>query len=513
MKRSLSILVLALVALSGCRGGAATTLTPPQPSFAQPLGASNAPPATSESIVVDPGKSGAKVSDLVLGANEATWNDITLPAIAPAFRMAGMRATRWPGGSESDNFHWQPNGGYLGSGYCSGGYVYPASTLEHFMADVVRPAHLDMAITVNYGSNPSCSDGADPNEAAGWVAYANNTKGYAVKWWSVGNEEFGASWETDKHQPASTQHDPATYAKLVATQFYPKMKAASKIPINVCVDAEPGWYTGWDPVVLKNAKYDCVELHYYPETPGKESDSFIVNQGAAQLTHTINALKQELKTAGHPNALIYVGEIGSVYATPGKQSMSITQALYTGQAIGEMLKDGVARSTWWFGYGNCETDGNMSASLYGWQDFGGYELFEAGPSNYGCGAADAPTNGTLTPSGRAFQLAAHFVRNGEHIVASSVSSAPGVRAYASTYDGGYAVMLFNRDEYAAVTVPVRISGKASGTGGMVWTYDKRIYDQTKKGQWKGPLAAKVPAWTGHFNVVLPPWSMVVVQTH
>src|SRR5206468_8595999 len=189
--------------------------------------------------------------------------------------------------------------------------------------------------TVNYGSNPQCNDGADPNEAAAWVAYANNTKGYGVKWWSVGNEEFGASWETDMHQPSATRHDPATYANLVATQFYPKMKAASKMPINVCVDAEPGWYTGWDPVVLKNAKYDCVELHYYPEAPGQESDDFIVNQGAAKLTQTIDALKQELKTAGHPNALIYIGEIGSVYSTPGKQSMSITQALYVGQAIGE----------------------------------------------------------------------------------------------------------------------------------------------------------------------------------
>src|SRR5262249_50259956 len=160
--------------------------------------------------------------------------DITLPSIAPAFELAGMRATRWPGGSESDDFHWKTDS--LGTGACSGGYVYPPSTFENFVADVVHPAKLDLAITVNYGSNPQCTDGASPAEAAGWVSYANNTKGYNVKWWSVGNEEFGASWETDKHQPASAQHNPATYATLVATQFYPQMKAASKIPINVCVD-------------------------------------------------------------------------------------------------------------------------------------------------------------------------------------------------------------------------------------------------------------------------------------
>jgi hypothetical protein len=509
VKRSLSLVALSFFALAGCRGAAGpASFTPPAAPAAQSAARGTASGAAS--ITVYPGKPGATVSDLVLGANEATWNDITLPSIAPAFRAAGMRATRWPGGSESDEYHWKTNS--VGVGACSGGYVYPPSTFDHFVADVVKPAKLDLALTVNYGSNPQCTDGASPAEAAGWVAYTNNTKGYNVKWWSVGNEEFGASWEIDEHQPPSTQHDPATYANLVATQFYPQMKAASKIPINVCVDVEPGWYTGWDPVVLAKAKYDCVELHYYPEAPGQESDSFLVDQGAAKLTSTINALKAELKTAGHPHALIYLGEIGSVYSTPGKQSMSITQALYTGQVIGEMVKDGVARATWWFGYGNCSTNGNMSSSLYGWQDFGGYELFEAGPNNYGCGASDAPTNGTLTASARAFELASHFVRNGERVLGVAATSLPNVRAYATTYNGGYAVMLFNLNEYAGVTVPVQISGRSSGKGGTVWTYDKSIYDKTKQNQWSGPVTAKLPAWSGRFKVALPPWSMVVVQT-
>lgn len=509
MKRSIALLALAsLIVSAGCRGGAAPSGFTPE-SGAAARAAAGAQ-ASGPSVTVNPGKAGPVVSDLVLGANEATWNDITLSTIAPAFRAAGMHGVRWPGGSESDEYHWKTNS--VGQGACSGGYVYPPSTFDNFIKDVARPAKLDVAITVNYGSNPGCTDGADPHEAADWVRYANNTKGYGITWWSVGNEEFGASWEVDKHQPASVQHDPATYANLVATQFYPLMHAASKIPINVCVDAEPGWYTGWDPVVLKNAKYDCVELHYYPQAPGQETDSFIIDQGAPKLTQTINALRKEMTAAGHKQVPIYVGEIGSVYSTPGKQSMSITQALYVGQAIGEMVKDGVARSTWWFGYGNCSTDGNMSSSLYGWQDFGGYEVMEAGPNNYGCNASDAPLNGTLTPSGRAFQVASHFVRTGEHVLGATVASAPNVRAYASTYNGGYAVMLFNLSQTSAITVPVGIAGK-SGTGATVWTYDKAIYDLTKNGKWNGPATSKLGAWNGSFDVKLPPWSIVVVQTH
>ena len=512
MKRQHSALLLALSLLAGCGGSSPTSGLPPAgvPDSQAPSAA--AKHATAGLVTVDPSKVGATVSDIILGANEATWNDITIPAIAPAFELAGMRATRWPGGSEADIYHWQTNS--VGSvSPCNGSYVYPASTFDNFVNDVVKPAKLDLALTVNYGSNPQCTQGGSPSEAAGWVHYANNVKGYNVKWWTVGNEEFGASWEIDEHQPASTQHDPNTYGTLVATQFYPQMHAASKIPINVCVDVEPGWYTGWDPVVLAKAKYDCVELHYYPQAPGKESDSFLIFKGAAQLTTTIQALRKELATAGHPSTPIYVGEIGSVYTSPGKQSMSITQGLYTGQVLGEMLNDGVARATWWFGYGNCQTNGNMSSSLYGWQNYGGYELMEQGPNNYSCFTKEAPLNGTLNPSGRAFEVASQFVRNGEHMLHATVASLPNVRAYASTYNGGYAVMLFNLSEYSAVTVPVRIAGKTSGAGGPVWTYDKAIYDQSKSGKWNGPIESHVAAWSGgQFSVTLPPWSMVVVRT-
>ena len=102
------------------------------------------------------------------------------------------------------------------------------------------------------------------------------------------------------------------------------IKAASPNTL-VGVDVNPGNYPSWDPIVLKNAPYDFVEYHYYPETPGQESDSFLVNSGAQGLTNTINTIKSELNTAGKQGTPIYVGEIGGPYSNPGKQSWSITQ--------------------------------------------------------------------------------------------------------------------------------------------------------------------------------------------
>ena len=63
---------------------------------------------------------------------------------------------------------------------------------------------------------------------------------------------------------------------------------------------------------------------------------------AAQgLTNNINTIKSELTTAGKPDTPIYVGEIGGPYSNPGKQSWSITQGLYAGQVLGEMMNEGV----------------------------------------------------------------------------------------------------------------------------------------------------------------------------
>ncbi len=73
-------------------------------------------------------------------------------------------------------------------------------------------------------------------------------------------------------------------------------------------------------------------------------------------------------------------------------------------------------------------------------------------------------------------------------------------------------MLFNLNKNSSASVPVQIDGKSSGSGGTIVTYDKALYDASKKNVWKGPATSTLPAWTGSFMVTLPPWSMVVVRT-
>jgi hypothetical protein len=455
-------------------------------------------------VSIDQSSTGPAVTDQLLGMNMAAWFDPTTPQIIPAFQTAGIKAVRWPGGGWSDDYHW------AGNTLC-GGTPDSNATFSKFVDDLAIPAGLDVALTADYGTNTACDGPGDPTEAASWVKAALQD-GITVTHMTVGNEEYG-DWETDMH---SSQHDPTTYAGAVTgtSGYYKSIKAASPKTL-VGVSVNPGNSPEWDPVVLANAKgsYDFVEYHFYPQAPGEESDTYLVQQAAQDLTSTLDTIKSELSTAGEPDKPIYVGEMGSVYTNPGKQTASITQALFAGQVLGEMMNDGVSRATWWIGFGGCsdDTSGNFSSSLYGWQNFGGYMVFSDGTPEYGCESATQVPAGTLLPTARAFQLFSKVAVTGESVLAPTVTGdQTDVRAYAATHSGGTALVLFNVNETAGQTVAVALSGQSASSAVTVQTYSKAIYDQSKNNVWAPPTTTNLGAQSLPLAVTLAPWSMNVV---
>jgi hypothetical protein len=493
-------LSLGLAGLTGCGGSSTQTSSSP----------------AAASVTVDLASSGPAVTDKLLGMNMAVWYDLVSnkTGIVNAFKAAGITQVRWPGGSDSDQYHWANNT------QCNGGYSDSNDTFSNFVNDMAVPANLDVALTADYGSNAACTAGGDPSEAAAW-ATAALAAGITPSHMTVGNEEYG-NWEYDLH---STKNDPTIYADAVVgtTGYYQSIKAASAstlVGIDVDADNATG---GWDNIVMSNAmgSYDFVEYHYYPETPGQENDTFIVQQAAQELTTNINTLRSELAKWGTPNTPIYVGEIGGSYSNPGKQSWSITQGLYAGQVLGEMMNAGVSRLTWWIGFGNCNgTNGNDSTSLYGWQDFGAYNVFSDGSEDSTCPGA-GPL-GTMSPTARAFQLFSQMAVNGQTVLTATVTGdTTDVRAYAATNPNGTAVLLFNDDETIAQPVTVTLSGKSSSSSVNVTTYDKAIYDQSGSptgtppdpagtSTWAPPSITSMGAQTLPLTLTLTPWSMNVV---
>jgi hypothetical protein len=456
--------------------------------------------ATAASVTVDRRSPTVAVTDQILGMNMANWFDPTQADMAAALKTGGIAALRWPGGSASDVFHWQ------GNSECNGGYVDGNATFDKFFSSIVAPLGADVAVTVDYGSNAACTGGGDPAEAAAWAAYAL-AHGDNVSHWTVGNEEYG-TWEYDLH---ATPHDATTYAGAVASGYYPKIKAANPAAL-VGVVVQPGWTPAWDPIVLSQAPYDFVEFHYYAQGPGSESDSYLVGAASQDFATQIAAVKADLAAAGHAGTPIYVGELGSVYSNPGKQTTSITQALFAGQVLGEMMNAGVSRATWWLGYGGCSdaSGGNFSASLYGWQTFGGYMVFSDGTPEYGCGNAPVTPLGTPLPTARAFQLFSTVARDGEQVLPLTSTGAASIRAYAATHGAGTAVVLFNLSEVKTLPVRLIVKGMKSASDVSVSTYDKATYDRSKNGVWAGPVTKDYGAMALPTTLSLTPWSMNVV---
>jgi hypothetical protein len=457
--------------------------------------------AVSTSVAVDQSSAGPLVTDQILGMNMAAWYDPTTSAVVPAFQLAGIKVVRWPGGSWSDDYHWSTN-------TMCGNTPNTNATFTKFVNSLVIPGNFDVALTANYGTNSTCNGPGQPSEAAAWIAQAKSLNAH-VTHMTVGNEEYG-SWEDDLH---TSKNNAATYAAAVGNAtsngYYQQIKAADS-SVLVGVDVNPGNNPAWDPTVLAASKYDFVEFHYYPQAPGSESDTYLTQKAANDLTSSLNTLKTELATAGKPNTPIYVGEIGSVYSNPGKQSLSITQGLYAGQALGEMMNAGVARVTWWIGFGNCNgTSGNDSSSLYGWQNFGGYNVFADGPTDTPCAGAGAI--GTMSPTARAFQLFSNVAVTGESVLTASVNGdTTNVRAYAATHSGGTVLVLFNVSQSTSAQVTVSLSAQNTSSDVSVETYSKAIYDQSQTNVWADPTTTDMGAQNLPLTLTLAPWSMNVV---
>jgi len=133
------------------------------------------------------------------GLNTAVWDSqMNTTQTQGLLKAAGVEMLRYPGGSYGDAYNWQNN-------TVQGGFVAANTDFDQFMG-TVQATGAQPIIIANYGTGT-------PQEAAAWVQYANVTKGYGVKYWEIGNEQYGdgfygANWEANNY----TDKSPAQYA-------------------------------------------------------------------------------------------------------------------------------------------------------------------------------------------------------------------------------------------------------------------------------------------------------------
>jgi alpha-N-arabinofuranosidase len=457
-------------------------------------------------VTLDARSSGPTVSSDLYGASLDTWYDFLQRFVNPSLRKTGIHLVRFPGGSESDAYHWS-NGGSV----CDNqGYITPPSTFDHLMTHVAGPLNIDIAITLNYGSNRACNGGGEPSEAGAWVAHAKS-RGYHVAHWTVGNEVYG-SWEYDLH---AHPHDPHTYADAVRTGYYPAVKSADpQAKLGVVVDTPDD--RAWNDVVLREAgPFDFVELHYYPEY-NNDNDQFLLGAAIDNFGKDLDGLRAEMTRAGVAKSVpIYLGEYNNDAGNEGKQSVSIVNGLFVGQMLGTLANAGVPMSTFWLAYGSCDENGDFSKKLYGWQHFGTEALFSDGlPNSYeGCANTPKIPGGTSFPTAHVMALMASGFPQGSNVRSVSLSRPlhGRVRAYGVARDNGFTFALYN-NTLSAVSIRARVrnSGRSAFAATLV-TYGKSQYDKSKNDQWVGPVTKMLGNVGPAVPLSLPPYSLSILS--
>jgi len=271
----------------------------------------------------------------------------------------------------------------------------------------------------------------------------------------------------------------------------------------------------WDQIVLANAKYDFVEMHYYPEGDLEYDDTRLLTTWSNQLGANFSTAKALLAANGHPDAPVFLGEFDRDPGPPpsnwpGHESVSIVNGLFNAIVVAEVTKAGVPLATQWDGVDWCVPETPPVTTAYGWQNYGSYGLFAGTLTGANsCGAQGAPA-GTLFPKGRAYQILSQYVLAGEYTIAVA-STDSSIRAYAATNRGAYALLLINTDSTSTHTLPVTIdNASASSYTARTLTYGKQQYDQSAQDVWAGPVSANLGFVGTTFNVSLPAWSITLV---
>ncbi|MBT2234658.1 cellulose binding domain-containing protein [Nonomuraea sp. NEAU-A123] len=390
----------------------------------------------------------ATVPETGIAANHAIWDtNLGTDATADLLKDAGVKLLRYPGGSYSDIYHWADH-------TAPGGYVAPNTDFDTFMRGVRRTGAQPM-VTANYGTGTA-------EEAAAWVRSANVTKGYGVKYWEIGNENYGnghygANWEADNHADKS----PAEYARHVVS-YADAMKAADPtIKIGAVLTTAANWPDGivadgdngtWNKVVLSIAgpKIDFVILHWYPGALDK----------AAHVPDMIQLTRQQIaKYAGSGSERI--GIAMTEFNTGSSSAGTNTQpgALAAADAYATLLGNGVFTVDWWNVHNGI---GNVT-QVEGHTDYGDFGLLSSATCTSDGSVCEPPLNTPFAPY-YALQMMSKFARPGDQFIRAATDQAKVTAHAARRPNGDLSVLLINTSSDTSYPVTISYSGFSPASG-------------------------------------------------
>ncbi|HKI19205.1 MAG TPA: hypothetical protein VKA15_15070, partial [Isosphaeraceae bacterium] len=378
-------------------------------------------------VTVNAGQVLRSVDTQLLGVNLAWWDtNLNTPQTEQMVQAAGLTMFRFPGGSSSDDFHFNAPPTYNGEGtdgsmasFIDSVAGVGLATIDYGSGSPQEAAAFLAYLEAPVGNTTAIGNGQEWNDAtSAWQTVNWQTAGYwaslraaaplaqddglnflrldhpapfNVQYWEVGNEEYG-SWEIDHH---TAQHDPATYigfAKQFATYA---AEIDPGISIGLDVGSPGNDYNNWTDNILKQSAMQgfvpgFLSDHNYVQAPGSESDSNLLldtvsdpngpYDWAARADGYETLLINDLGTAGY-NVQLLATEFNSVYSNPGKQTTSLVDGLFVADSLGALLQTSYNGADVWDLRNGYDISNNNSSSLYGWRQGGDYGLLGSPPPN------------------------------------------------------------------------------------------------------------------------------------
>ena len=442
--RSALISALGAIALAGSAlmapGGGATAAAATDGG----AGAAAAATGSTVNVTVNAAEGLGTIPSTAYGLNTAVWDSqMNTTQTQGLLKAAGVDMLRYPGGSYGDAYNWQNN-------TVEGGYVAPGTDFDQFMG-TAQAIGAQPILIANYGTGT-------PQEAAAWVQYANVTKGYGVKYWEIGNEQYGdgiygANWEANNYSDKS----PAQYATELL-QFASAMKAVDpSIKIGAVLTLPGNWPDSvvasgasgdWNQQVLSIAgsAIDFAIVHFYP--PSSLGTS-VVN-APDQLGGELAQLRQEINQyAGAHGPGIQV----AMTETDGNNFMDTQPgALYGADTYMTSLENGVFTVDYW-DLRNGATA--ISTAPDGATDYGDEGVLSSG----GCvGSTCEPPMSTPFPSYYAISMLSKLGLPGDTMVNAGTDQQLVTAHAVRNANGDLSVMLINKDPANSYQVSLHYAG-------------------------------------------------------
>jgi hypothetical protein len=458
------------------------------------------------------------------GLNAAIWDSyFDSPQTILLLTNMGIQALRLPGGSASDDYHWvDDKSDWTGYPWATSmaSFIQIITNINAQTMITVNygsgspqeaaawVAYCNGATTSTY-SLGSDQYGRNWSNAGYWASLRaaaplatddgmnflriSHAAPLHFKYWEIGNEEYG-TWETDSN---TLPHDPFTYA--ARSQQYISMMKAVDSTIKVGVVVTPGansylnyqagtngivFYTnhpaidpvtgltnyGWTPVLLATLKLmhvtpDFAIFHNYPQNPGEESDAGLLasSTGWASYAGDLRSMINDYMGASTgPNIELVCTENNSVSSSPGKQSVSLVNGLFKIDGLAQLMQTEFNGLFWWDlrnGPGNYDV--NLSASLYGWREYGDYGVVNG---DYVLGSMD------VYPTYYTSELMTCFAQAGDTVL-SAASDWPLLSTYgARRQDGSLTVLTVNKDPVNTLVGQVSLTGYTPSSEVTVYSY-------------------------------------------